>query len=55
MQSEADIKKVLEAANKADPDADNEDMRAIQDVLSWVLGSDGHTAESFIEYHIQDI
>lgn len=54
MQSEADIKKALDAAYAADPQFRDERMELTRDVLRWVLGGDydSSTVDEFIEMHI---
>lgn len=54
MQSEADIRKVLTAAEAADPDSDDDITRVIQNTPSWVLGGTGESADTFIAMNIEE-
>lgn len=54
MQSEADVRKVLIAAHGADPDSDDDIIRAIQDTLGWALGGTGESADTFIAINIEE-
>jgi hypothetical protein len=55
MQSEADIKKVLQAAEEG-PAADDDDMDSFRNLLRWILGEDYEktTVDEFIRIEITD-
>ena len=53
MISIEEIEKVLQAMDKADPDAEDEELEAIRNGLCFALGERG-TADSFIRNYVSD-
>lgn len=55
MQSEANVRKVLDAVRKADPNLEDEVLSMVYDSMRWVLGEDHGTVEQFIASFVTDI
>lgn len=53
MQSEANIRKVLDAAEQGEA-GDDDEMNPMRDAFKWVLGIDTATADQFIKEFITD-
>lgn len=55
MRTEAEIRRVLEAVQTADPDLEDDVVSMIFDTLNWVLSSGAGGVEEFIQNYIEEL